>query len=862
METLRFQDFEIEIGAGVDGRHPVVVLRSPSGQARATLRLPFAPAQLAERLAAVEDAILKPGSGQEQVIRGFGDQLFEALITGDVRAVYDRSRQAADSAGEGLRLKLRLNAPDLATIPWELLYDARRGEFLALSRYTPVVRYLELPLGEARLAVRPPLRILGMVAGPSDLPVLDLAKEKARLEQAIAPLRSAGKLDLVWLEGQTWRDLQEAMQRGPWHVFHFIGHASFDQTLGEGSLLLADDAGRATPLGATELGLLLADQRTLRLAVLNACEGARGSEQNVFSSTAAALVQRGLPAVLAMQYAISDQAAIEFTTSFYEALAANLPIDAAVSEARKAIHLAAADSMEWATPVLFMRAPDGFLWEVQLQRKAPRLVIAGAAVAIVIVLSVLIWIAASTRQIATVVTQPTPTASPSPTPAAMRGGFNIAVANFGEIDAATGQVRESQAGQTLSQWLFEGLAAELERNRSIPLAGEILVWHDSQNDPAKNRAIGVIAGDSPQARQAAAAELAATLNAHMVIFGHYVTQENAEPGLDLEFYLSPLASKDEFATITGSHSLGKTILLPASFNMEDPQVRIGVKETRLGPRGRAVFWLTVGLTQQLFGRSEQALETFEQAEQALADWPESDGKEILYFFLGREHLILGNVDAAQGFFEQAVAVNPGYARAQVGLGSVFARRARETVDPAARLQAPGYLSEALDRQEQGVALAVAAEEPVLEAVGRTALAKSYRLLGQTHYELDQLDAAAAALEQAIAEAGRASQLLSESQEHRLLAQAQETLGAANLQQANLWQRAGQLDEAKARAELARQAYQACIDQGRQAPFDEFLQQIVIAGQSASGDVDGVRGCRPILTAVVEPLLAELSGDAP
>lgn len=860
METLRFQDFEIEISPGVAGQYLVAVLRSPSGQARAAMRLPFDPSELAERLTAVEDAILAPGPGQEQVIREFGGQLFEALIAGDVRAVYDRSRQATEAADAGLRLKLRINAPDLASIPWELLFDARRGEFLALSRYTPVVRYLELPLAEATLAVKPPLRILGMVCGPSDLPALDVAKERARLEHAIEPLRSAGKLELVWLEGQTWRHLQEAMQRGPWHGFHFIGHAAFDESLGEGSLLLADDAGRSAPLGATQLGLLLADQRTLRLAVLNACEGARGSSRNVFSSTAAALVQRGLPAVLAMQYAISDQAAVEFTASFYTALAASLPIDAAVSEARKAIHLTAGDSAEWATPVLFMRAPDGVLWDVQTRRKLPIAAVAGGAAAVVVVLSVLLWIAANTRQIATVVTQPTATATPSPTPAIMRGGFNIAVANFGEIDAA-GQVQESEAGQTLSQWLYEGLAAELQRNQTVPLADQILIWHDTRDDPAKNRAIGVIEGDSAQARQEAAAELARTLNAHMVIFGNFASGA-AAPGLDLEFYLSPLASKDEFATITGAHSLGKTILLPASFNLEDPQIRIGVKETRLEPRSRAVFWLTVGLTQQLFGRSEQALQTFEQAEQALVDWPDSDGKEILYFFLGREHLILGNVDQAQGYFEKAVAVNPGYARAQVGLGSVFARRARETADPALRLQEPGFLSQALDRQEQGVALAVAAEEPVLEAVGRTALAKSYRLLGQTHYELDQLDAAAAALEQAIVEAKQATQLLAASQEYRLLAQAQETLGAAYLQQANLLQRAGRLAEARERAELAQQAYEACLAAGQSAPFDEFLQQVVIAGQSAAGETGGVRGCQPILTAVVEPLLAELSGDLP
>jgi hypothetical protein len=123
------------------------------------------------------------------------------LLTGDVRTVYDRSRQAVADNGEGLRIRLRINAPDLATAPWEFLYDPRAGEFLALSRLTPIVRYLELPLGEQMLAVKPPLRILGLVAGPADAPPLDVQREQQRLEQALQPLQAKGQVELVWLEG-------------------------------------------------------------------------------------------------------------------------------------------------------------------------------------------------------------------------------------------------------------------------------------------------------------------------------------------------------------------------------------------------------------------------------------------------------------------------------------------------------------------------------------------------------------------------------------------------------------------------------------------------------------------------------------
>jgi hypothetical protein len=70
-----------------------------------------------------------------------------------------------------------------------------------------------------------------------------------------------------------------------------------------------------------------------------------------------------------MQDEISDEAAIEFTASFYQALAANLPIDAAVSEARKGISLAMPESVEWGTPALYMHAPEGMIWRVQKEEE-------------------------------------------------------------------------------------------------------------------------------------------------------------------------------------------------------------------------------------------------------------------------------------------------------------------------------------------------------------------------------------------------------------------------------------------------------------------------------------------------------------
>ena len=270
----------------------------------------------------------------------------------------------AANANQGLRLRLRIRPPELAVLPWEYLFDGRVGEYLCLSRNTPIIRYPELPQALQPMRVPQPLRILGVVAAPSDMQHLNVTQEIARVAQALAPLQARGQVELTWLPGSTVRDLQRAIRRGPWHIFHFVGHGGFDPQSDEGLVVLTDDAGQAQPLFATQLARLLADQRALRLVVLNACEGARGSQRDVFASVATILARRGVPAVLAMQHVITDRAAVEFARAFYEAVADGSPVDAAVSEGRKAVSNEVPNTVEWGTPVLTMRAPNGILFDV------------------------------------------------------------------------------------------------------------------------------------------------------------------------------------------------------------------------------------------------------------------------------------------------------------------------------------------------------------------------------------------------------------------------------------------------------------------------------------------------------------------
>jgi len=301
-----------------------------------------------------------------EVARVFGGQLFEAVFKDDVRTCLLRSLDEADRRGTGLRLRLRLTeVPELNDLPWEYLHYPTLNQFLALSTKVSVVRYLDLPQRIRPLAVEPPLKVLVMISSPSDYPQLDVNQEWMRLNQALGNLEQQGRVTLERLEEATLPALQRRLRRGEYHLFHFIGHGDFDEQAQDGLLLLEDEGERGRLVSGQYLATLMHDERTLRLAILNACEGARTTRTDPFAGTAQSLVQQGdVPAVIAMQFGVTDAAAITFAQAFYAAVADGYAVDAALAEARKAIFVQG-HGVEWGAPALYMRAPDGVLFSIQ-----------------------------------------------------------------------------------------------------------------------------------------------------------------------------------------------------------------------------------------------------------------------------------------------------------------------------------------------------------------------------------------------------------------------------------------------------------------------------------------------------------------
>ena len=65
----------------------------------------------------------------------------------------------------------------------------------------------------------------------------------------------------------------------------------------------------------------------------------------------------------------------------------------------------------------------------------------------------------------------------------------------------------------------------------------------------------------------------------------------------------------------------------------------------------------------------------QEAEQRLGDWPNAEGKEVLYFFLGRAAFFSREFEEAIRAGETAIAINPDYVNTYILLGLTYMDRA-------------------------------------------------------------------------------------------------------------------------------------------------------------------------------------------
>jgi tetratricopeptide (TPR) repeat protein len=173
-------------------------------------------------------------------------------------------------------------------------------------------------------------------ANPKETAPLRLDEERREIEAGLERSQRRDQFRLVKKEAVRTRDVQRAMLDLNPQIIHFSGHGE-----GKQGIVFENEVGQAKFVDAEALaGLFKLFADRVQCVILNAC----------YSDVQAEAIARHIPYVIGMSEAIGDQAAIEFSVGFYDALGAGRGIEFAYALGCQSIQLAGIP--EHLTPVL------------------------------------------------------------------------------------------------------------------------------------------------------------------------------------------------------------------------------------------------------------------------------------------------------------------------------------------------------------------------------------------------------------------------------------------------------------------------------------------------------------------------------
>lgn len=292
-----------------------------------------------------------------------GSRLFEGIVTGEVRVMYEACRMSSDISP--LRIRLNIEAEELAGLPWELMYDPKRESWLSRDADVTFSRFASLREGSRKLEFSPPLRILLSLSNPLGLGdlELDLDRERDKIHSAVNTLTQQGSAELEILSEEVTLEKMYQRMIDDVNVVHFSGHGGISKNH-RMMMLLENDEGRRRDVPFDEFVSLLGGLRSVIAVVLDACELAAGAPK---------VLTKKVPVVIAMRGPIFDQSATIFFEEFYKGMASGLAIDEAVTRARNNLVAKYREELvDWFTPVLYHAPRDGGI--LLKERLAPQVV--------------------------------------------------------------------------------------------------------------------------------------------------------------------------------------------------------------------------------------------------------------------------------------------------------------------------------------------------------------------------------------------------------------------------------------------------------------------------------------------------------
>lgn len=348
--------------------------------------------ELDDNAVALALELLKHGAAPATLQQQLGATLFRALFPPPILALFERTRGRAPE--QRVRLRLRIESPRLAALPWEFAFDGER--VLGLSTDTVMVRAPANAPVAPSLRVEGALRVLVAIADPSNYPDLNRAAYVEALKAVFSELQTSGAIEVEFLPRATCAGLIRRLRSGTFHVLHLLGYTALDAETRQAALLLEEENGLARRMSGADLASLLrredlnramGEPWALRLVIINECRASTGAFSSYALQLALDIADAGVPALIAMQYPLSLDNTAAFTAECYGALTRGLPLDAAVALGRAGIAGFRAQSSstpaetaadqpaatapvapatataEWAAPALVCRIDDSQLIE-------------------------------------------------------------------------------------------------------------------------------------------------------------------------------------------------------------------------------------------------------------------------------------------------------------------------------------------------------------------------------------------------------------------------------------------------------------------------------------------------------------------
>jgi len=267
-------------------------------------------------------------------LKEIGTRLFTCLFEGENGRLYQQSLSQAQAHGEGLRLRLEIDDPALAAIPWEALYDVYRQVFIALATDSQIIRARIHARRPPLAAIEPPLRVLVIVADTHDVEAKESLDALQQLDQEMEDL----KIKYVTLPDLD--AVQKELMSDAYHVLHLVDDSVLSTI-------------RPRVLGNEPLVQLEALQRLreLRFVYMSTND----------SADAAFELATIVPAVFGIVGSIRYAAKQFCTEGFYRAMLTGQPIETAITQGRQTIYSRSAESREWALPVLYTQVPESIV---------------------------------------------------------------------------------------------------------------------------------------------------------------------------------------------------------------------------------------------------------------------------------------------------------------------------------------------------------------------------------------------------------------------------------------------------------------------------------------------------------------------